>query len=179
MPHWRWRGDARWRMSGANSVRSVAMSDAVVLNPIGIVNGGRREPIDDDWDAVEATIELDAAQFKPDATASLGDFSHVEVVFHFNRVPDAEINAGARHPRGRKDWPLVGIFAQRGKGRPNRIGVTVCRLLSVNGLTLHVRGLDAIDGTPVLDIKPVMTGFLPRGAIREPDWARELMAGYW
>ena len=152
---------------------------SIAMTPIGTVHSARNEPIDDDWDAVETSIELDPKQFKPDATASLGDFSHIEVVYHFNQVPDAEINAGARHPRGRKDWPLAGIFAQRGKGRPNRIGVTVCRLLSVNGLTLRVRGLDAIDGTPVLDIKPVMTGFLPRGEIREPDWAKELMAGYW
>jgi len=155
------------------------MNDPIVLRPIGVVRGGRAEPVDDAWDSVEAAIELDPAQFGTDATASLGDFSHIEVVFHFNQVPDAEINSGARHPRGRKDWPLVGIFAQRGKGRPNRIGVTVCRLLAADGLTLNVRGLDAIDGTPVLDIKPVMTGFLPRGDIREPPWARELMAGYW
>jgi tRNA (Thr-GGU) A37 N-methylase len=153
--------------------------NTITLIPIGQVRGGRSAPIDDDWDSVEAAIELDAAQFKPDATASLGDFSHIEVIFHFNQVPDEEINSGARHPRGRTDWPLVGIFAQRGKGRPNRIGVTVCRLLSVDGLSLKVRGLDAIDGTPVLDIKPVMRGFLPRGEVREPDWARELMAGYW
>ncbi len=155
------------------------MNNPIVLNPIGAVRGGRAEPVDDAWDGVEATIELDPALFGPDATASLGDFSHIEVVFHFDRVPDDQINSGARHPRGRTDWPLVGIFAQRGKGRPNRIGVTVCRLLAAGGLTLEVRGLDAIDGTPVLDIKPVMTGFLPRGDIREPQWARELMAGYW
>ncbi len=155
------------------------MSQTILLKPIGQVRGGRSEAIDDDWDSVEAVIELDAAQFKPDATASLGDFSHIEVVFHFDQVPDEEIDSGARHPRGRKDWPLVGIFAQRGKGRPNRIGVTVCKLLCADGLTLNVRGLDAIAGTPVLDVKPVMTGFLPRGAVREPDWARELMAGYW
>ena len=74
---------------------------------------------------------------------------------------------------------MVGIFAQRGKDRPNRIGVTVCSLLGVDGLTLRVRGLDAIDGTPVLDIKPVMRGFLPRGEVREPEWAGELMKGYW
>jgi tRNA (Thr-GGU) A37 N-methylase len=151
----------------------------IAMTPIGTVKSARTEPIDDDWDNVEASIALDPRQFKPDATASLGEFSHIEVVYHFNLVPDGEINAGARHPRGRKDWPLVGIFAQRGKGRPNRIGVTVCRLLSVDGLTLRVRGLDAIDGTPVLDIKPVMTGFLPRGEIREPGWAKELMADYW
>lgn len=112
------------------------MHDAITLRPIGFVRGGRAEPVDDDWDRVAAAIELDPAQFKADATASLGDFSHVEVVYHFNRVPDDEIKGGARHPRGRQDWPLVGIFAQRGKGRPNRIGVTVCRLASVDGLRL-------------------------------------------
>lgn len=155
------------------------MSDTITLRAIGHVVGGRKEPIDDDWDAIESTIRLDPVQFKADATASLGDFSHIEVVYHFDQVLDAEINSGARHPRGRKDWPLVGIFAQRGKGRPNRIGVTVCRLLFADGLTLRVKGLDAIDGTPVIDIKPVMKGFLPRGEIREPAWAKELMDGYW
>jgi tRNA (adenine37-N6)-methyltransferase len=151
----------------------------ITLKPIGHVRGGRSEPIDDDWDSVAARIALDAQQFSSDATASLGDFSHIEVVFHFNQVPDVEIQSGARHPRGRTDWPKVGIFAQRGKGRPNRIGVCVCRLERVDGLTLYVRGLDAIDATPVLDIKPVMKGFLPRGEIREPGWAEELMRGYW
>ena len=95
------------------------------------------------------------------------------------RADPGKINTGARHPRGNTAWPKVGIFAQRGKDRPNRIGVTVCKILSVDGLSLRVRGLDAIDGTPVLDIKPVMKGFLPRGEIREPDWARKLMADYW
>jgi tRNA (Thr-GGU) A37 N-methylase len=155
------------------------MSDVVTLRPIGTVVGGRKEATDDDWDNIEVVIALDPAQFSPEATAGLGDFSHIEVVFHFNRVSADEINTGARHPRGRRDWPLVGIFAQRGKARPNRVGVTVCRLLSANGLTLLVRGLDAIDGTPVLDIKPVMKGFLPRGEVREPEWAEELMRGYW
>jgi len=151
----------------------------ILMTPIGFVRGGRAEPIDDSWDSVEATITLDPAQFRADAAAGLDAFSHIEVIFHFDRAPAENINTGARHPRGRKDWPLVGIFAQRGKDRPNRIGVTVCRLLSVDGLLLTVRGLDAIDGTPVLDIKPVMKGFLPRGEISEPDWARELMAEYW
>ncbi len=155
------------------------MSNPVTLTPIGIVRSARNEPIDDGWDSIETRIELDPAQFKPDATAGLGDFSHVEVIYHFDRVGPAEINTGARHPRGRADWPLVGILAQRGKGRPNRIGVTVCKLLSIEGLTVRVRGLDAIDGTPVVDIKPVMKGFLPRGEIVEPEWAKELMKGYW
>ncbi len=155
------------------------MSNTIAIRPIGFVRGGRAEPLDDAWDAVEARIELDAAQLRPDAALGLDAFSHVEVIFHFDRADAAGVNAGARHPRGRKDWPLVGILAQRGKDRPNRIGVTVCRILSVDGLSLRVRGLDAIDGTPVLDIKPVMKGFLPRGDIREPHWAGELMCDYW
>ena len=155
------------------------MSEPIAMRPIGLVRGGRSEPIDDAWERVESRIELDPAQFAPDAMAGLDTFSHVEVIFHFDKVRPEDVNTGVRHPRGRKDWPRVGIFAQRGKDRPNRIGVTVCRILSVDGLTLRLRGLDAVDGTPVLDIKPVMTGFLPRGEIREPDWATELMAEYW
>jgi tRNA-Thr(GGU) m(6)t(6)A37 methyltransferase TsaA len=122
------------------------------------------QPEDDSWAGEEAIIELDGG-FAPDSLAGLSDFSHVEVIFHFHRLPEPEIRTGARHPRGRADWPLEGIFAQRGRMRPNRIGVSVCRLLSVTATALKVRGLDAIDGTPVLDIKPVMRGFLPRGEV--------------
>jgi len=155
-----------------------AAADVFTLRPIGFVRGGRAEPIDDGWDAVTATIAL-TPEFGPEALAGLDGFSHVEVVFLFHRVAERAGVAGARRPRGRADWPKVGIFAQRGKDRPNRLGVTVCKLLGINGTTLNVAGLDAIDGTPILDIKPCMRGFLPRGDIREPDWARELMAGYW
>lgn len=157
---------------------AAADARACALRPIGFVRGGRAEPIDDGWDAVTATIAL-APEFGPEALAGLDGFSHVEVIFLFDRVAESAVVAGARHPRGRADWPKVGIFAQRGKDRPNRLGVTICRLLAVEGTTLRVAGLDAIDGTPVLDVKPFMRGFLPRGDVREPDWANELMAGYW
>lgn len=149
------------------------------LTPIGHVRGGRAEAIDDDWGASRATIALDAGKFTPDALAGLADFSHAEVIFLFDKVPDEKIETGARHPRNRADWPLVGIFAQRGKNRPNRIGLTTCRIFAVDGLNVEVEGLDAIDGTPVLDIKPVMVEFLPRGDVRQPDWSHELMQGYW
>jgi tRNA (adenine37-N6)-methyltransferase len=86
---------------------------------------------------------------------------------------------GARHPRGNTNWPVVGIFAQRGKNRPNRLGATMVRVLAVEGRTIRVAGLDAIDGTPVVDIKPVIGEFLPRGEIRQPRWATELMKTYW
>jgi tRNA (adenine37-N6)-methyltransferase len=157
----------------------MSAATSISLTPIGQVQGGRTEAVDDGWDSVQCTIALDPTQFAADALAGLDAFSHIEVVFHFDRVPDDEIRSGARHPRGRKDWPAVGIFAQRGKGRPNRIGVCICRLERVEGLNLFVRGLDAIDRTPILDIKPVMAGFLPRGKIREPSWAAEIMKQYW
>jgi len=150
-----------------------------MMNPIGRVSGGRREAIDDDWGANRAVIELDADRFDDTALAGLDAFSHAEIVFVFDQVKDDEIVSGARHPRGRTDWPKIGIFAQRGKNRPNRIGLTTCRVVSVNGRRLEVEGLDAIDGTPVLDIKPHMAGFGPRGAVSEPEWAAEIMASYW
>jgi tRNA (Thr-GGU) A37 N-methylase len=151
----------------------------IVLTPIGHVRGGRAQATDDDWGTSRARIELDAGRFTLNALAGLSDFSHIEVVFLFHGVDEAKIETGARHPRGRSDWPLVGIFAQRGRARPNRLGVTSCRLVRVTGLSVEVEGLDAIDGTPVLDLKPVLQGFLPRGTLREPDWAREIMQAYW
>lgn len=149
------------------------------LEPIGYVRGGRQDPIDDNWDEERAIIELDTTRFTAASLANLDAFSHAEVLFLFDRVPAEKIEFGARHPRGREDWPLVGIFAQRGKNRPNRLGLTTCRILSVSGTRIEVRGLDAIDGTPVLDIKPVMREFQPREDIRQPDWVGELMKDYW
>jgi tRNA-Thr(GGU) m(6)t(6)A37 methyltransferase TsaA len=151
----------------------------IMLRPIGVVRSSRTEPVDDGWDAVTSRIELDAERFGPDALAGLEAFSHVEVIVHFHRADPAREERGARHPRGNPAWPRVGIFAQRGKDRPNRLGATICRVLDVEGTVLHVAGLDAIDGTPVLDIKPWMEGFAPRGERREPAWAAELMRAYW
>ena len=149
------------------------------VEAVGYVRGGRTDPIDDDWGQSRSTIELNPALYGPDALAGLDSFSHAEIIFLFDRVLPEKIEKGARHPRGREDWPLTGIFAQRGKNRPNRLGVTVCRVLSIDGTALHIEGLDAIDGTPVIDIKPVMREFLPRGAFHQPEWVAELMAQYW
>jgi tRNA-Thr(GGU) m(6)t(6)A37 methyltransferase TsaA len=149
------------------------------VNAIGRVACARREPVDDAWDSFPSEITLDAAAFGADALAGLDGFSHVEVIYLFDQVGESEVVTGARHPRGRADWPRVGIFAQRGKNRPNRIGATICRIVGIEGRVLKVSGLDAIDGTPVIDIKPVMSGFMPRGDLREPDWSREVMKDYW
>ncbi|MBX3411346.1 MAG: SAM-dependent methyltransferase [Pirellulales bacterium] len=150
----------------------------IELTPIGYVRSSRVDPIDDAWDSVDARIELspgvDAA-----ALDGLEDYSHVEVIFFFDQVAESAIEHRARHPRGNTDWPRVGIFAQRAKNRPNRLGTTIVELKAREGRVLHVAGLDAIDGTPVLDLKPVMVEFLPRSPVRQPAWTHELMREYW
>ena len=148
------------------------------IQPIGFVSAQRPHAEDDFWGGEKASIAL-TEEFTADALQGLADFSHVEVLFFFHEVDTPRIVTGARHPRNNTSWPAVGIFAQRGKNRPNRIGSTICRLLGVEGTRLHVAELDAIDGTPVLDIKPVMAEFLPRQPVRQPAWSSELMRQYW
>ncbi|WP_405860349.1 SAM-dependent methyltransferase [Streptomyces sp. NBC_00090] len=153
--------------------------ETVVSHPVGHVVGGREEVRDDEWGDVVSVVRLDAEAFGPEALAGLDAFSHLEVVYHFDRVRPDAVQTGARHPRDNTEWPLVGIFAQRGKNRPNRIGVSRCRLLRTDGLDIHVRGLDAVDGTPVLDIKPYMAEFGPQGPTTQPAWADEIMRRYY
>jgi tRNA-Thr(GGU) m(6)t(6)A37 methyltransferase TsaA len=148
------------------------------VEAIGFVSAVRRQAEDDYWGGEEACIAL-TGQFTADALAGITEFSHVEVLFLLHGVEPAKIVTGARHPRNNREWPAVGIFAQRGRNRPNRIGSTICRVVRVDGTRLFVAELDAIDGTPVLDIKPVMAEFLPRDAVRQPAWSHELMREYW
>ena len=145
---------------------------------IGFVEAVRKQVEDDFWGGEVACIAL-AEQFTAEALQGLSDFSHVEILYHFHKAEPSNIVSGARHPRDNTTWPAVGIFAQRGKGRPNGIGSTICRIVRVQGTKLFVLELDAIDGTPVLDIKPVLIEFLPRQEIRQPAWSHELMREYW
>ncbi|CAM3200042.1 SAM-dependent methyltransferase [Stackebrandtia soli] len=153
------------------------MADDVTLRPIGVVSGGRDDWHEDDWGSVEAAIVLDSEQFAPDATTGLHEFSHVEVVFLFDRVDPSRIRSEPRPARGDNRFPPVGVFAHRGPFRPNRIGVTRCRLLDVTGLHLRVQGLDALAGSPVLDVKPCHVEF-ETGPISQPSWTSQLMADY-
>ena len=150
----------------------------IELTPIAVVKNGRQLMEDDQWGDVESTLQL-LPPLNEEALAGIESISHVEVIFHFNQVAPEKIVNGARHPRNNEEWPMVGILAQRGKDRPNRIGATICELVSHSGSTLTVRGLDALDGTPVLDIKPVMQEFLPAAKVRQPDWSKKLMQNYW
>ncbi len=156
-----------------------AAMDEILMRPIGVVRSTRKSVADDDWDREEVSIEIDTALLSNEALVGLDTFSHVEVLFHMDRVASARIETAARHPRNNPDWPKVGILAQRAKNRPNQIGSTVCRVRHVDGTKLFLEGLDAIDGSPVLDIKPWVREFAPRGDVVQPRWMSELMQGYW
>lgn len=153
--------------------------DEIIIKPIGTVYNLRTEVLDDNWGSIISKIKLDADQFDERALIGLSDFSHCEVVFFMNRVPLNTIEMADRHPRNRSDLPKVGIFAQRSKNRPNRIGVSRCRIVEVEKLTVFVEGLDAINGTPVIDIKPYMEEFSPIGKVHQPKWSKELMSDYY
>jgi len=148
------------------------------VRAIGVVSSPRDEAIDDDWGDVEATITL-LPPYGPAALIGLADFSHIEVIYLFDRVDPESVHTGSRVPRNNPAWPEVGILAQRAKNRPNRLGLATCELVDVTGSVVRVRGLDAIDGTPVLDIKPYMTEFAPRGRVTQPQWSHELMHEYY
>jgi tRNA-Thr(GGU) m(6)t(6)A37 methyltransferase TsaA len=151
----------------------------VSLTPIGHVRSTRLRADDDHWDTEQGSVELDSTQFNPGALDGLMDFSHVEIIFHMHQVDPEKVVTESRHPRNNQAWPKVGIFAQRGKNRPNQVGTTICQILRIDGLTLHLVGLDAIDGTPVLDIKPWVKEFGPRGEQKQPAWIADLMKEYW
>lgn len=153
--------------------------NTIQLEPIGHVISEIESQRDEQWGDIVAEIRLDAERFHPEALDGLREFSHVEILFHFDQIVESDVETKTRHPRENPKWPKVGIFAQRGRKRPNRIGATICEIVSVGGLSLRVRGLDALNGSPVLDIKPVMTEFLPdKRSVRQPQWSRELMSTY-
>jgi tRNA-Thr(GGU) m(6)t(6)A37 methyltransferase TsaA len=150
----------------------------MIVEPVAVVRSTRRTVDDDHWGGVDATIEL-CDGVPAESLSGLDAFSHAEIVFVFDRLEASAVVWGSRHPRDNPGWPRVGIFAQRARARPNRLGTTIVSIISCEGSRLRVRGLDAVDGTPVLDIKPVMTEFLPREPVRQPVWSNELMAEYW
>ena len=150
----------------------------ISLTPIATVTSPRSVHLDDYWRDVSAIITLDDS-FEADAFEGIEMFSHLEIIFFMDRLDPTTLNRGSRHPRNNRDWPKMGIFAQRARKRPNRLGLSRCRLVRVEGRSLHVADLDALDGTPVLDIKPLMTECLPADPVRQPEWATTLMANYY
>ena len=157
---------------------NLSRSPMIVLEPVAHVRSPRTDLDDDRWGEVIAVVEL-VERIPATALDGIEAFSHAELLFHFHRAGPDAIVIDRRHPRGDTAWPLVGIFAQRGSCRPNLLGSTIVEIVQREGRRLSVRGLDAVDGTPVLDIKPVMAEFLPRGDVRQPEWSRDVMHAYW
>lgn len=155
------------------------MTESYEVVPVARVVSSRTEPTDDFWGGTEAVIRIDGARFPADSTQGLADFSHLEVVFRFHLVDPDDLHPGARRPRDNPDWPAVGIFGHRNMRRLNWLGVSRCRLIAVDGLDLHVEDLDAVDGTPVLDIKPWFAAMGPQGEVSEPDWPAAMLTDYY
>ncbi|MCW5606398.1 MAG: tRNA (N6-threonylcarbamoyladenosine(37)-N6)-methyltransferase TrmO [Burkholderiales bacterium] len=148
-----------------------------LFEPIGYVHSNRTEMSAGHWADVESRIELDPPYAK--GLVGLREFSHAVVVFHLDRIPPFDpAKQIARNPRGMEDLEPVGVFAQRTKFRPNPVGVTAVELVAVDDTGITVRGLDALDGTPVLDIKPYIPAFERKDDVRLPAWVDKMMDGY-
>jgi Uncharacterized conserved protein len=152
--------------------------ESYVMESLAWVVGGRVEATDDYWGGTRSIIRIDSSRFRSDATKGLEAFSHLEIAWRFHLTDPTDLNLGARRPRDNPAWPEVGIFGHRNMRRLNWLGVSRCRLLKVDGLDLHVEDLDAVDGSPVLDIKPWFSEFGPRGEVRQPAWTTEMLRDY-
>ncbi|MCT8138037.1 SAM-dependent methyltransferase [Anaerobacillus sp. CMMVII] len=148
------------------------------FNPIAVAFNERITIEDDNWGKVVSKIILDDSN-PEDSINGIEAYSHLEIIYFFHKVEKNKIVSGARHPRNDETLPKVGIFAQRGKNRPNRLGLTTVKLLKRQGKVLFVLGLDCINGTPIVDIKPVMKEFMPKEPIQQPLWSHEIMKNYW
>lgn len=148
------------------------------IRPIGLIRSERLESIDDHWNQVRSFIEL-TDEYSSESIRGLEDFSHIEIVYYFHKVKASQIVVKAEHPRENPNYPLVGIFAQRKKSRPNLLGLTISEIDKIEDKKIFLKSCDAIDGTPVIDIKPVFKEFLPKTEIKQPVWVSDLMKDYW
>ena len=144
----------------------------IKLKPIGVVHNEIKQTSYHDCKDIVSEIEIDGKW--AELLDGIEEFSHIIVLFWMHKVSrDAEPPVKV-HPRGRADLPLVGLFATRAPQRPNPIGITTVKLLKRRGNILTVQGLDAIDGTPVIDIKSYMIPKIARNEIRMPEWVAKL-----
>ncbi len=147
----------------------------IVMQPIGYVKNEVTQRKDTSWGEDTSTVVLND-EYKTGLTG-LEDFTHAIIIFHLDKAKYEKEKHLQRRPQNRDDMPLVGIFSQRGKDRPNQIGMTSVEIISVTNSTLTVKGLDAIDGTPILDIKPYYPVYDKKDA-KVPEWVDRLMEHY-
>ena len=142
----------------------------ITLKPIGFVKSAVKErpPLANfNWGEVVSEIVINSNL--TDALDGIEGFSHIIVLYWMHRLTSGEVPLKV-HPRGKKELPLTGLFATRTPNRPNRIGETTVRLLQRQGNILMVEGLDALDDTPVLDIKPYIPGHDSAANTKVPRW---------
>lgn len=154
------------------------MPEHYAIEAVAHVINARTEVSDDYWGDVPSIIRL-RDDLPEDTLAGLGEFSHIQVVFKFHLASPEDVHLGARSPRNDPRWEPSGTFAHRNHRRPAQIGISQPRLVKVEGRDLHVLDLDAVDGTPVLDIAPWFAEFGPRGEVHQPTWPTEMLADYW
>ncbi len=152
------------------------MVETIPLKPIGHVLSPAEDMVDEKWGDVISRVLL-LPEYKG-ALDGLQEFSHVIVVTYLHKAKYIPSDHLKRRPRGLESMPLVGIFAQRAKDRPNQIGITAVKLISVGDDYIDVQGLDAINGSPVLDIKPYFPQYDRVNNAIVPGWVSELMKGY-
>jgi tRNA-Thr(GGU) m(6)t(6)A37 methyltransferase TsaA len=141
----------------------------ITLKPIGKVRNSIRRKKRGGWESAVSKIEL--APKYTEALEGIEEYSHFLVLFWLSRVPPTARGKKLKiHPRSRPDLPLVGLFATRTQYRPNPIGLTQVQFLGRKGNILTVKGLDALNGTPVLDIKPISPKTEMPARFRVPDW---------
>lgn len=144
--------------------------------PVGVVRSPVTEPVDEGWGPVVSEVHMDR-EYAP-GLQGLEEFSHAVVVMWLHLADFDPEKHLQRRPQGRDDMPCVGIFSQRARHRPNSIGITAVEVVSVEGSVLKVRGLDAIDGTPVLDVRPYYPAYDQVDDASVPEWVDRLMEGY-
>jgi tRNA-Thr(GGU) m(6)t(6)A37 methyltransferase TsaA len=161
-------------VSPGDSIAHRAMT--LSFEPIGVIRSPVVEGRDEAWGNVVAELCIDEA-FAP-GLLGIEAFSHLLVLYWMHGATFSPGDDLVRRPRGRKDMPEIGIFAQRAKHRPLPIGVTAVRLRARRGAVLEVEGLDAIDGSPILDVKPYFPDFDRVDHPTVPEWVGRLMQGY-
>ncbi|WP_435600510.1 SAM-dependent methyltransferase [Streptomyces sp. C10-9-1] len=155
------------------------MAPTYEVKPIATVVGGHTRVLDDYQGGVRSTIRLHD-EYPLETLQGIEEFSHLTVTWRFHLAVPDDVQLHARSPRGNPNWPATGTFVHRNHRRPNQLAISYPRLLDVNGRDLLVTDLDAVDGTPVLDLAPYFEQMGPRGVVRQPAWPGEMLDPcYW
>jgi len=140
----------------------------MTLKPIGVVRNKVKQPIRHGWGEIVSEIIVDSDL--TEALDNLDEFSHLIVLYWMHQLPAGRQLPHKVHPMGKPELPLVGRFATRSPSRPNPVGQATVKLLERHDNILKVKGLDAIDGTPVIDIKPYLPGYDSADDAKVPLW---------